>query len=224
LLLGDRIDRAIEKFCADTSPAGKDVPSAVELWLELIRAEIAREPGLLPYSDDVARHEAAIAALALSKEAQCDAQIAAERSGPLPVADPHGFEPVPRIGRHVRVNGYGFDVPAIVTAIEECDRLEPVDSPTACTVLLVKSPDRPRPIAHSISEGFRLLLALCDGRRSSAAIVQTLTAELGGANEDNIAREALDALEALRVRNVLIYDIRPTRQGGEDDPENVVPR
>jgi glycosyltransferase involved in cell wall biosynthesis len=215
LLLGDRVDRIVGSFCFEPARGGVDPAAEAMRWLELVRSEIARARGLLPYAADVAAYEGTIAALAASEDARADAEfVVASNASRDALPDAVRLGLVPVVGRHVRVESYGFNVPAIVTAIEDCDRLEPVDQPTPVTVLFVASRDGDPPRTALVSDGIRLLLFLCDGIRDCAAVVRLLRGEAQIGDGEDPQREVLDALEALRTRNVLTYR-EPASTGGK---------
>lgn len=216
LLFGDGIDCVVERFCDETAEGRVDPAADAACWLRLLRSGIARQHDLLPYTEDVAAYEGAIAALATSNDARRDAAFVSERNatlGELPGAGLHDLVPV--VGRHVQVRSYGFDTPAIVTAIEDCDRLEPVAQPTGRTILFVGWPDESRPRSHLISDGVRMLLSLCDGSRDCATIVRNLRATTASDDGAGFERKVLDALEALRAKNVLTYR-EPADAGGSE--------
>jgi len=207
LLLGDHAETAVEQFCrensANTCPDGI---SDTERLLVHLQAVIARAPDIPGYAEDVAAYEGAIAALAMSDQPGCEAlctveQNAVEQKCPMEVLR----RLVPVVGGHVRVERYRFNAPGIVEAIEECDRLEGREQPAPCIVLLVKTPDQPRAHSLVVSEGVQMLLALCDGRRDCAAVVQCLHEGVTGERADDIERRALEAIEALRARKVLAF-------------------
>jgi hypothetical protein len=207
VLLDDRIDNVVDRFCREASAApDPDGAADSQRWLACVRAELAGADSTPAYAGDVAAYESAIAALMSSDDATADTIWTAERNAvlrELPWSTPLR-QLVPVVGRHVRVERYTFNVPAIVAAIEECDRLEGRDQPETCVVLLRKSRTEPRPLMHIVSDGVRLLLALCDGRRDCARVLQALRVE-AGEQPEGFDERALDALEALRARDVLTY-------------------
>ena len=206
LLISDGVDNVVERFCHER-PAAPAADGAADpsRWLACLRAEIARADDAPAYAGDVAAYEAAIAALMASTDATADATWTAARNavlGELPSTALGRLVPV--VGRHARLESFTFNAPAIVEAIQECDRLEGRDQPAACAVLLRKSPTEPRPLVHIVSDGVRMLLALCDGQRDCARLLQDLRGQTGE-QPDGFDERVLHALEALRARDVLTY-------------------
>jgi hypothetical protein len=207
LLLGDRANYLIERFCEDEpADACLDTAAEVQRLLTFLQSEIARDASLPEYTEEVAAYEGAIGAIAVSDAARLDALFVAEHNMTLPEFRLGALSAhVPVVGRHVRVERYAFNVPRIVAAIEDCDRLEGVEQPAPCTVLLLKLTSVLRPNTLLISDGVRVLLALCDGQRDCAGIVRCLQAEAPTQKKGDFERRILEACEALRAKNVLTY-------------------
>jgi hypothetical protein len=206
LLVSDGVDNVVERFCLE-QPAAPQADRAADpsRWLACLRAEIARADDAPAYAGDIAAYEAAIAALMASDDATADATWTTERNAVLGELPPTALgRLVPVVGRHARLESFTFNAPAIVEAIQECDRLAGRDQPAPCVVLLRKSPTEPRPLVHIVSDGVRMLLALCDGQRDCAGIVQDLRVRIGE-QPNGFGERVLHALEALRARDVLTY-------------------
>jgi len=222
LLLGDREVEVIERFCTE-QPASGQVGAATDAqrWLKFLSSGVARELDLPAYTEDVAAFEEALAELAANDEAGRDAEMVADRNARLQapgVAELAGLVPV--LGKHVRIERYTFDAPGIVRAIEECDRLEPVEQARPCIVVLMRSVGQARPYTLSINAPVAALLAACDGSTDCAGIVRVLQAKrTGHQDDDSLDRKVFGALEALRAKNVLTY-VHPT---GTPEGDGVVP-
>lgn len=203
LLLEDRAQEAVERFCAaQKAPVSPDARDEVRRWLVFFRSGFAREFSLPPYTEDVAAYEAAVAALAASSDAQRDARAFAKRNAILWAVSAADLSIcVPVIGKHVRIEHFVYDAPGIVAAIRSCDRIEPFERPGRRTVLLVKAVDQDQPSPLLINSHFEELLAACDGQKDCAAIAEAMGAEGNRALKCNI----YDAIEIMRGKNVLTY-------------------
>jgi hypothetical protein len=161
-LLGERVDAAIERFWREYHPdGGQHAVADAEGWMKCLHAELAGASDLPGYCADVVSFEGTRAVLGTSDAAARDATLATERNASLHERSETVDACVPVLGRNVRVERYAFDAPAIVTAIEDCDRLEGLEQPAPCTVLFLRSSVASRPRPMLISEGVAMLVALC---------------------------------------------------------------
>lgn len=201
LLLGENASHAIEKFC--DSLAERCVEQAEPgVWTTFLCSGIARDFDLPPFTEDVAMHEGTIASLAASDDARRDAELFAKRNANISkMAEEKRWLRVPFVGKHVYINHYAYNAPAIVKAIENCDRIGLVAQPSPCTVLLVRSHDQMLPRAILINDSVEALLAACDGIADCATVVRRVIAD-GNAY---IERDACFALEVLQEKNVVTY-------------------
>lgn len=207
LLLEDHVRAAVDGFSA--LPGADTDDGAVNGWLMYLRSGILDQLGVLPFTEDVACYEGAVAALTLNEDACRDAVWFAERNTKTrghSAAQALNEKPV--AGRHVRLERFHYNAPAIVRAIETCDRIEPVEGPAPRTVLLVRDPGEQRPRLMLISADMERLLAACDGESDCAAIAR----KLAGDDHATSPAKVLDAIEVLRSKNVLSYSEQPNSQ------------
>ncbi len=209
-LLGNKVSHIVDAFCAAHPPVWTDEPTLVTeagRLASFFDHGGLRELGLPDYAQDLIRFEITLFELSRDPQALADAERFETANRALGSA-PGGYSGlVPVVGRHVRVESYAYDAPALLGAIENCDRLDYYATPGSFVVLLVKSSDQRRPKLLRINGDAQTLLAACDGSATVGRIVERMTREAcerGKPHADMAARVGA-ALEHLRTRGVLAY-------------------
>ncbi|MDQ3809129.1 MAG: hypothetical protein M3336_02450, partial [Chloroflexota bacterium] len=171
-------------------------------WTTLFRSEVRRRRDLPSFAEDVVAYEGAVAELALSQTARRAAQAVAHGNRSLSQVSSNQLRFLaPVLGDNVRIEHYAHNAPAIVSAIQACDRLQPVAARVPTVVLLVLSPDEDEPHPFLINDSVEAVLLACDGTTDCAGIARQLGVEADG----ELERSLHHTLESLRVHNILTY-------------------
>lgn len=208
LLLEDRDAEVMERLGGEPRASERlDAVGEARRWLDRLRSGVARELDVPPYIEDMAAYEAALRALAEDEAVEVEAAWVAARNARLPPPGPKAIATlVPVVGKHVRIEHYAFDVPAIVRAIENCDRLEPATRPRACAVALLKMAGQLEPCTLVINSSTEALLAACDGNTDCAGVARAFLGDVTDPRDRaSVESSMLRALEALRAMGVLTY-------------------
>jgi hypothetical protein len=174
---------------------------AVHRWLRSLSLVFAGEDGLPPFFRDVATYEHTMAKLIVDETALRDCQSVTQRNSAMGVIDLDSLRClVPIVGKHVLLEHFLYNAPAIVVSIENCDRIEPFTQPDDQLVLIALAVGEHRPFAVRVNAAIRDLLSVCDGQRNCAEVAERM-----GALSGDQAMQVYDAIERLRAKNIVTY-------------------
>jgi len=178
-----------------------DADDAVHHWLTSLPPVFTGECALPPFFRDVATYEHAMAKLTVDETALRDCEWVTQRNAAMEVIDLKCLDSrVAVVGKHVRLEHFLYNAPAIVEAIENCDRIEPVEHADAQLVLMARAAGQHRPFAMRVNALIRDLLSACDGQINCAEVAERMGA-VGRAQ----VKKVYEALERLRAKNILTY-------------------
>jgi hypothetical protein len=212
-LLRERLRPFVDRFCAEFPP---DAMGAEQVLVESARLTefVIRllDEGLLtpPWAKDLVTYENIEFSLGMSQDAwDSGMRTAALNRAPVPAADLELLPLVPVHGEHARLAAFDHDLPEIIPrlAAGEIPEARPLDRPLR--LLFVKVPGVLHVQTVKVNDATVALLAACDGRRTTAALLDLLAAELGqgapGGRRAELDRLALPALRNLRELNVIAF-------------------